>query len=156
MRLTAHRRQPGFSLIEVAFAIAALVAVGVAMSVLSTNALRLVDKTELEVTAQSLNEEALTVVANLRQADPQFLTTITTTGCTTTGCWLDCPVNPLNQPCTLASSQKSVVLGVDKLQFTRQVKITQIVGPPVAFVINVTTKWGQGTNRQANASLRID
>lgn len=155
-----HRRiqsAAGFTLIEVVVAVAALVAVGVAMTVLGNNALRLVDAAELKTTAGSLNEESLTVVSLLRRTDNQFETTLGNLGCTSTGgCYVDCPTTPLDHSCQLTNTVAAVNLGENHLRFVRQIHVTIITGPPKAYVVTATVSWGAGANRQTSASLRLD
>lgn len=143
----------GFSLIEAVFAIAFLVLVGVAMSVLSSSALGITSRTEVKATAASLNEEALSIIALKRRSNPSFSQEIVDNNCSTGGCYLNCPTNPLNAACEFSPNDSPITVGANKVPFHRRIQVeTQGSG----YLVTSTTSWGSGANKQIRASLKLD
>lgn len=142
----------GFSLIEAVFAIAFLVLIGVAMSVLSSSALDITSRTEVKATAVSLNEEALSIIALKRRSNPNFSQEIVENNCSSSGCYLNCPTNALNAVCEFSRLDSPITVGASKAPFHRRIQIEQSSG----YLVTSTTSWGTGTNKQIKASLKLD
>lgn len=151
----AVRLKRGFSLIEVLFAVAFLIMVGLAMAALNTAAARLITSTEIRVEAQSLNEQTLAYVALQRktlgsQFDTTYVGCISTDGSKT--CYVTCPPTQVDGACTLSSTRKTITLGNNKLQYEPSVVIKSTSGK---YTLIATTSWGGGINRQIVASELI-
>ncbi len=140
-------QKPGFSLIEVLFAVLFLVMVGLAMSAVNAAAARLITAAELKITAYALSDEAISYIAlqkkTLSAAD--FTTLITAPGCLSSGCYVFCPTD-ISQSCSLSSTLKTVKLSQNNLQFTR--KMTMATVSTNQYLVNLTTSWGSGKNKQ--------
>lgn len=145
----------GFSIIEVLFAVAFLIMVGLAMISLNAAALRLINSAELQTVANSLNEESIAVVALTKKSNPSgFANLINSLNCGA-NCYIDCPADNLSQPCSLSAESKPVQLGRSKLQFIRTVKIKQ-VGNNGGHSIQATVRWGSGIGKETTASEVIE
>lgn len=145
----------GFSIIEVLFAVAFLIMVGMAMISLNTAALRLINSAELQTVASGLNEESIAVVALAKKTDPSgFNTLIGSLNCGTE-CYVDCPADNLSQSCGLANQSKPVQLGRNKLQFVRSLTIKR-VGTTDAYIVQAKVSWGNGANKESIASEVIE
>jgi hypothetical protein len=157
-----NRRKAGFSLLEVVFATTFLIMVGVAMVSLTVTALKLSDAAEVTTTATTLNEETLSIVALIRRtAGSNFQNLIGSAGAgcdSGNGCYLDCPISPLNYNCQLSTTPVPVTLGRSELRFIRQVKITLRTDTPSGdkYLVRATTIWGSGPSRQAVSALLLD
>lgn len=141
-------RNPGFSLIEVLFAVLFLVMVAVAMSTLDTAALRLVSASELQVTAYGLNDEALAFVAIQKRTQANFPSPCAVN---TSSCFVACPVDLT--ACSLSQTRSSVVVGRSRLQYTRQVTIT---ADESHYLVTAKTSWGSGANKQVTAIQLVE
>lgn len=145
----------GFSIIEVLFAVAFLIMVGLAMISLNAAALRLINGAELQTVANGLNEESIAVVALVKKTDPSgFEAYLNSLNCATE-CYVDCPADNLSQTCRLSSERKAVQLGRNKLQFTRTVVVKR-VGATDSYNVQATVRWGSGASRETTATEVIE
>lgn len=164
-------KKQGFSLIEVIFAIAFLIMVGVAMATLNNAAARLTETTELKQIALGLNEQSLSFVAlEKRTKGATFETTysanpticITPNGQTQViSCYVVCPPDETSPTCTLKiqTTKSSLQVGTSKLQFVPSVVIREASGTTGAnkrYLVNATTSWGKGVQRQMTTARIIE
>ncbi|MDO8649994.1 MAG: hypothetical protein Q7K33_01660 [Candidatus Berkelbacteria bacterium] len=163
MRQLFHRSKSAFSLIEVLFAIAFLVLVGVAMASLNNAAARLTETTELKQMALGLNEQSIAFVALMRRTmGANFATTQPYQGCIgEASCYVICPPTDINQDCVLKSTnaKEAVKIGTSKLQFTPSVIIREAFGTGVTnkrYLVNATTSWGKGAQKQLTTARIIE
>ncbi len=152
------KSRPGFSLIEVLFAITFLILVGTAMTSLNYAAARLTETTELKQMALGLNEQSLSFVALKKRAlGGAFATTyqgcITPVGAVTAViCYVICPTD-INQDCLLKLTREAVKVGTSKLQFVP----SAIIRPTgSSYLVNATTSWGSGIQRQLTTARIIE
>ncbi|MEK7201952.1 MAG: hypothetical protein AAB669_00235 [Patescibacteria group bacterium] len=149
-----------FSLIEVIFAIAFLIMVGVAMATLNNAAARLTETTELKQIALGLNEQSLSFVAlEKRTKGANFATTYGTPAppgldCIGEGktCYVVCPVDTSGS-CVLQKTKATIQIGTSKLQFVPSVVI-RLTG--TSYLVNATTSWGKGVQRQMTTARIIE
>lgn len=150
----------GFSLIEVIFAIAFLIMVGVAMASLNNAAARLTETTELKQIALGINEQSLSFVAlEKRTKGADFAITygsppgIDCIGTDKT-CYVVCPTGS-SPDCTLQlqTAKAAVKIGTSKLQFVPSV-IIRSTG--TSYLVNATTSWGKGVQRQMTTARIIE
>lgn len=148
------KNAPGFSLIEVLFAVAFLVMVGLAMTALNAAALKVIVSNEITTTASVLNDEALAYLALQRKvtSHDEFMETIKAVGCDSDGCFVNCPIT-LTSGCTLEKTPAPVSLGRSKLSFRREVHIAEASNGVTA---RATTRWGTGVRNQATAYQFLD
>lgn len=143
----------GFSIIEVLFAVAFLVMVGLAMISLNAAAVRLINNAELQTAANSLNEEAVAVVAIAKKTDPTaFAVALINYDCAN-GCYVECPTELIATSCSLTNTPAPVQLGRNKLQFVRTVRITDAGSG--SHQVQATTSWGAGERRQTTTVQTI-
>lgn len=146
----------GFSLIEVIFAIAFLIMVGVAMATLNNAAARLTETTELKQIALGLNEQSLSFVAlekrtkgnapitGFAAAYPNCVAGQT--------CYVACP-SDTSQNCALQVTKATVQIGTSKLPFVPSVVIRST---GTSYLVNATTSWGKGVQRQMTTARIIE
>jgi Tfp pilus assembly protein PilV len=148
------KNSPAFSLIEVLFAVAFLVMVGLAMTALNAAALKVIVSNEITTTASVLNDEALAYVALQRTvtAHDEFMETMKANGCDSDGCFVNCPTT-LTSSCTLDKSPAPVSLGRSKLSYRRELRVIE-AGHGVT--VRATTRWGTGIRNQATAYQFLD
>ncbi|MCR4277961.1 MAG: hypothetical protein NUV80_07070 [Candidatus Berkelbacteria bacterium] len=160
-------KKQGFSLIEVIFAIAFLVLVGVAMATLNNAAARLTETTELKQIALGLNEQSLAFVAlEKRTKGANFATAygpspgIDCIGTDKT-CYVVCPPNETNPTCGLIiqKTKSSLQVGTSKLQFVPSIVIREAYGTSGTnkrYLVNATTSWGKGVQRQMTTARILE
>lgn len=148
----------GFSLIEVLFAVAFLILVGVAMASLNNAAARLTETTELKQMALGLNEQSIAFVAlEKRTKGTGFAITYSNSCISLDGsktCYVVCPVGT-NPTCTLAlqNTPATLQIGTSKLQFTPKV----VIRPTgTSYLVNATTSWGKGAQKQMTTARIIE
>lgn len=142
----------GFSLIEVIFAIAFLIMVGVAMATLNNAAARLTETTELKQIALGLNEQSLSFVAlEKRTKGANFATTYPNCIAGQT-CYVVCPPDT-SQNCALQVNKATVQIGTSKLPFMPSVVIRST---GTSYLVNATTSWGKGVQRQMTTARIIE
>lgn len=148
-----------FSLIEVIFAIAFLIMVGVAMATLNNAAARLTETTELKQIALGLNEQSLSFVAlEKRTKGTNFATTygppLAGIDCIGEGktCYVVCPVDT-SLSCVLQKTKATLQVGTSKLQFESSVVIRSTGN---SYLVNATTSWGKGVQRQMTTARIIE
>lgn len=149
-----------FSLIEVLFAIVFLILVGVAMAALNNAAARLTETTELKQIALGLNEQSLAFIAlTKRTMGANFATTQPYQGCLGgVSCYVICPPTDTSQPCVLkpTNAKEAVKIGTSKLQFTPAVIIRVAEGSTNRYLVNATTSWGKGSQKQLTTARIIE
>ena len=154
----------GFSLIEVLFAVAFLILVGVAMASLNNAAARLTETTELKQVALGLNEQSLAFVALMKRTlgddpDTGFAATSPYKQCIGgASCYVICPPTDTSQDCVLkpTNSKEAVKIGTSKLQFTPAVVIRVADGSTNRYLVNATTSWGKGAQKQMTTARIIE
>lgn len=147
-------RRRAFSLIEVLFAVAFLIMVGLAMTALNTAALKVIVNNEITTTASVLNDEALAYVALARKAGvDEFSELMKAAGCDDIGCFVNCPTS-LGSGCTLEKSPAPVTLGRSKLSFKRELLIR--LPSSGGMTVKATVRWGTGIKNQATAYRFLD
>lgn len=155
---TAALMKRGFSLVEVIFAIAFLVLVGVAMATLNNAAARITETTELKQIALGLNEQSLSFVAlEKRTKGTGFVTAYGPSpgiDCIGEGktCYVVCPVDTSGS-CVLQKTKATLQIGTSKLQFEPKVVIRST---DTSYLVNATTSWGKGTQRQMTTARIIE
>jgi len=149
----------GFSLIEVLFAIVFLILVGVAMAALNNAAARLTETTELKQMALGLNEQSLSFVAlekrtkgnapitGFAAAYPNCVAGQT--------CYVACPPDT-SEDCVLQATKATLQVGTSKLQFEPKVVIRVADGSTNRYLVNATTSWGKGVQRQMTTARIIE
>lgn len=150
----------GFSLIEVLFAVAFLILVGVAMASLNNAAARLTETTELKQMALGINEQSLAFVSLAKRTmGSAFATTspykecISADGSTT--CYVICPTGTTNPTCALVlqATKATLQIGTSKLQFEPKV----VIRPTgTSYLVNATTSWGKGAQKQMTTARIIE
>lgn len=145
----------GFSLIEVIFAIAFLIMVGVAMATLNNAAARLTETTEIKQIALGLNEQSLSFVAlEKRTKGSDFVeiydSCISVDGSET--CYVVCPPDT-SQNCALQITKATIQIGTSKLQFVPSVLIRPT---GTSYLVNASTSWGKGKQRQMTTARIIE
>jgi len=153
-----------FSLIEVLFAIAFLIMVGVAMISLNTAAARLTAASEVKQVALGLNEQAISFIALEKRTKSDFGTTYAECitipsgdegeGSSDKTCYVSCPTD-VKTACSLATDRSSVQLGANKLQFTQAVIIRE-TGSGGQLLINSTSSWGSGPRSRLSTARVIE
>lgn len=148
------KTQPAFSLIEVLFAVAFLVMVGLAMTALNAAALKVIVNNEITTTASVLNDEALAYLALERKvrSNEEFMAFVGGANCTTTGCFVSCPAT-LMSGCTLGETAAPVTVGRSRLSFRRELLIS---ASGTGVTARVTTRWGTGIRNQSTAYQFLD
>jgi len=150
----------GFSLIEVLFAIVFLILVGVAMASLNNAAARLTETTELKQIALGLNEQSLAFVALMKRTmGANFATAQPYQGCIGgASCYVICPPTDTSQDCVLkpTNAKEAVKIGTSKLQFTPAVMIRLADGSTNRYLVNATTSWGKGPQKQLTTARIIE
>lgn len=147
-----------FSLIEVIFAIAFLIMVGVAMATLNNAAARITETTELKQIALGLNEQSLSFVAiEKRTKGAGFVIAYGPSpgiGCIGEGktCYVVCPVDT-SEDCVLQATKATLQVGTSKLPFEPSV-IIRSTG--TSYLVNATTSWGKGVQRQMTTARIIE
>lgn len=157
-----YSRTPGFSLIEVLFAITFLILVGVAMVSLNNAAARLTATTELKQIALGLNEQSLAFVALKKRTlgnDPLtgFAKTYATCVAGQT-CYVVCPPNSGNSstcPLQIQTTKATLNVGTAKAPFTPTVVIRP-TGAGGRYLVNATTSWGKGVQKQLTTARIIE
>ncbi len=149
----------GFSLIEVLFAVAFLILVGVAMASLNNAAARLTETTELKQMALGLNEQSIAFVALAKRTmGANFAVTSPYKECISddgkTSCYVVCPTGQ-NPTCTLQlqTTRATLQIGTSKLQFEPRV----VIRPTgTSYLVNATTAWGKGVQRQLTTARIVE
>ncbi|MDP3992894.1 MAG: hypothetical protein Q8Q05_01630 [bacterium] len=145
-----------FSLIEVIFAIAFLIMVGVAMATLNNAAARITETTELKQIALGLNEQSLSFVALMKRTmGANFATTQPYQGCIGgASCYVICPPDT-SLVCVLkpTDAKEAVQIGTSKLQFVPSVVIRST---DTSYLVNATTSWGKGVQKQMTTARIIE
>ena len=160
---------PAFSLIEVLFAITFLILVGVAMTSMTNAAARLTEAAELKQMALGLNEQSLSFVALEKRTKGDGFKTTYSAACITPSdppgqatktCYVVCPTG-ISPNCTLQlqKTPASLQIGTSKLQFEPKVVIREAFGtadPNKRYLVNATTSWGKGPQKQLTIARIIE
>lgn len=147
-----------FSLIEVLFAIAFLIMVGVAMISLNSAATRLTEASEVKQVALALNEQAIAFLALEKKTLANFSDTygvscIGVNGAEKT-CFVNCPED-ITQNCTLSADRSSIQLGANKLQFAQSVSLVE-TGSSGQLLVKSTSTWGTGSRNRLTTARVIE
>lgn len=139
-------KKRGFSLIEVLFAVAFLMMIGVGMTTLNAAASRLIAIAEIKTIALALNEQAAAYMSLAKKTNSaafgdQF------SDCYGTGCYLLCP-NNVSEDCGVIESRRAFQVGNSKLQFAIFMNVRAIDLSSSSELLTVTSSWGQGSSRQ--------
>ncbi len=153
MRCNLTTRKPGFSLIEVLFAVTFLTMVGLAMSSLNSAASRLVTTAEVKQAAYALNEQSLAYLTILRKSKGSTFLTSVGPCVIGTVCYVFCPQDNLATNCSLSVTPKALQLGRSRLQFVPEVTVTQSGS---SFLLRAKTSWGRGANRSVVSSQLVE
>jgi len=152
----------GFSLIEVVFAAAFLIMVGVAMMALNAAASRLVTTAELKMTAEGLNEEALNVMALKKKtltATDAFQTTDGTSSCVGASCYVVCDPQTIDQACSIVKTPQGVRVTTSRNTYTTEIKIstlTNVDADKNKYLVIALTSWGSGINKQLKGARILE
>jgi hypothetical protein len=145
-------KKPSFSLIEVIFSASLLIMVGVAMASLNNAAARLVANSEIKLTAQGVNDQALAFLAikyyqsNPKEDPCKNLAT----------CFVVCDVNKFtneNDFCQVSVNREGIRLESFKQPLITQINIQQSDSQLLAVA---TTSWGNGIQRQIKGARILE
>jgi Tfp pilus assembly protein PilX len=147
-------RKKGFSLIEVLFAIVFLILVGVAMAALNNAAARLTETTELKQMALGLNEQSIAFVALEKRTKGAAFAAAYPNCVAGQTCYVVCPTG-VSPNCTLQlqNTKATLQIGTSKLQFEPRV----VIRPTgTSYLVNATTAWGSGGQKQLTTARIIE
>ena len=136
-----------------------LVLVGVAMALLNNAAARLTEAGELKQVALGLNEQSIAFVAlEKRTKGADFATVYGSAGINCIGtdrtCYVVCPTGTSpNCALQLQTGKSTARIGTSKLQFTPSVVI-RLTGS--SYLVNATTSWGKGIQKQLTTARIIE
>lgn len=138
----------GFTLLEVLFAVAFLILVGVAMTVLNGAGLRLISNSELSTVATNLSEESVAYLTIIRHYNPSaFDTTMSAYGCSTgAGCYVNCPTT-MTSRCSLQSTPVYTTIGNYRVKFLRKILVTKAASG-THYILQSTISWGSSATTQ--------
>lgn len=146
----------GFSLVEVLVSVLIITSVGVGMSALNSLVVRLGSEAQLKTLADGLNQESLAVASEIKQEQGgNFASYLSGLGCPASGSclvYVDCPVQPIDANCSLASQPASVQLEPAKLKMIRKLTII-IQENPTSYLATAATSWGRTTFYRAAQGL---
>ncbi len=151
-----YHLKSAFSLIEVLFAIAFLIMVGVAMASLNNAAARLTETTELKQMALGLNEQSIAFVALEKRTKGAAFATAYPNCVAGQTCHVICPTGT-SPTCTLQlqfqPTKKTLQIGTSKLQFEPKVTVRPT---GTSYLVNATTSWGKGAQKQMTTARIIE
>jgi len=150
-------KKNAFSLIEVVFASAFLIMVGVAMMALNNAASRLIATAELKMTAEGFNEQAINYLALTKRTatlntNPFILAS--TVDCALQTCYVVCDPLDLSTSCALKSESEGVRVSTSKNTFTTEVVISSLASSK--YLVVAKTSWGNGLNRQLKGARILE